>query len=73
MTKKSCRDCNVELSAINILDQRGPAAPVSGLAYTSGEAGKKSSWTGKIKNRIGTIRAWVCDECLRVEFYAEPE
>jgi hypothetical protein len=72
MASKQCRDCKVELTSINILDQLGGATPLSGLAYTTGEAGARSAWSGKVKNQAGVVNAWMCDRCLRVEFYAQP-
>jgi len=71
MTSKKCSDCAEPLSAINVVDQLGHGITHSGLAFTFDEKARTSAWSGKLKNQAGTLRAWLCEACSRVTFYAE--
>lgn len=68
---KTCRDCHVQLEAIFALDRGHEDRVKSGLAY-SVQPPDSSFWTAKVKNQAGSIHAWLCPTCQRVEWYAEP-
>ncbi|MBW2463441.1 MAG: hypothetical protein JRH11_17455 [Deltaproteobacteria bacterium] len=71
MTSRQCSHCDEALTAINVVDQLGQGMTHSGLAFTFDEKPKTSGWSGKLKNQAGTLRAWLCESCSRVTFYAE--
>ena len=72
MHDRSCPDCQTPLIPIRIVDQLGQGRTDVGFPYTIDELPKTSGWSGKVKNRAGTVHALLCGSCQRVLLYAEP-
>jgi len=71
MSARRCPGCDVDLTPIRIVDQLGQGRTDVGFAYTIADDPKTSAWSGKIKNREGTVHAYLCGTCSRVLLYAE--
>jgi hypothetical protein len=70
MGSSSCSDCNTELTAIKLIDQRerGPGVPHGELLYAMADQ-SPSDWTGKYPIE-GTLHGKMCRECGRVYLFA---
>jgi hypothetical protein len=70
--RTTCPDCNSPLQRIQVLEQlrQGPPARRAELTYGAEDA--KPSWIHGGTPVEGVLRAWRCEGCGRVLFYAEP-
>jgi hypothetical protein len=67
---RQCPSCEVSLVPIKVVDRaQGPINV--GFTYTIDDP-KRSAWSGAIKNSVGVVQGYLCPQCDRVLFFAQP-
>lgn len=68
---KKCLECEGVMNPIRVIDHSYGTSEFE-LAYSASDR-TKNNWGGSYFKELGSVKAWMCDDCGAIRLYGQPK